>query len=441
MSDIQIGLLSIVGILLLIQSGMHVSVALLLLSFIGVWAMKANVIIAGNMLSLAMAESIASYAFGVIPLFVLMGLLVGASDIGRDTFDVCNHLFRRMRGGLGVSTVAANAVFAAVQGTTIASASVFTKVAVPQLMRLGYTPRFSVGVVAGSSVLGMLIPPSLLLILYGIVAEVSIGQMFTAGIIPGIILSLAFVGLIGYLVRRHPKFVGEAATKTLADDATGEPDPTAGELILKIAPIVILVLIVLGGIYGGVFTPTEAGGVGALAALLLAIAKRRLNWASFKDVLIETGYVTASISFLLIAAHLYANMLALSGLPDFMGHWIETADMGLVSILIIYLIVIILLGTILDSASIMLILLPLIVPVMIKLNVDLIWFGIITVIAVEIGLLTPPLGMACFVIRANLQDDRITLGDIFRGAAPFALTMVLVLALVVAVPWLAVGLL
>lgn len=439
MSDIQIGLLSILGILLLIQSGMHVSVALLLLSFCGVWAMKDNGIIAGKMLSLAAAESISSYAFGVIPLFVLMGLLVGASDIGRDTFDVCNRLFRRMRGGLGVSTVAANAVFAAVQGTTIASASVFTKVAVPELIRLGYTPRFSVGVVAGSSVLGMLIPPSLLLILYGIVAEVSIGQMFTAGIIPGILLAFAFVVLIGYLVRRHPKFVGEGALKLTKPDP--ETDASAMELAGMISPILILIAIVLGGIYGGLFTPTEAGGVGALAALLIAVLKRRLSWAAFKDVLIETGYVTASISFLLIAAHLYANMLALSGLPDFMGHWIETTNIGLVGVLIVYLIAIILLGTILDSASIMLILLPLVVPVMAKLGVDLVWFGIITVIAVEIGLLTPPLGIACFVIRANLEGDGITLGDIFRGAAPFALTMLIVLALVVAIPWLATGLL
>lgn len=439
MSDIQIGLLSIVGILLLIQSGMHVSVALLLLSFCGVWAMKENGIIAGKMLSLAAAESISSYAFGVIPLFVLMGLVVGASDIGRDTFDVCNRLFRRMRGGLGVSTVAANAVFAAVQGTTIASASVFTKVAVPELIRLGYTPRFSVGVVAGSSVLGMLIPPSLLLILYGIVAEVSIGQMFTAGIMPGILMAFAFVVLIGYLVRRHPKFVGEGALKLA--EPNPETDASAIQLAGLISPILILIAIVLGGIYGGLFTPTEAGGVGALAALLIAVLKRRLSWAAFKDVLIETGYVTASISFLLIAAHLYANMLALSGLPDFMGHWIETTDIGLVGVLIVYLIAIILLGTILDSASIMLILLPLVVPVMAKLGVDLVWFGIITVIAVEIGLLTPPLGIACFVIRANLEDDGITLGDIFRGAAPFALTMLIVLALVVAIPWLATGLL
>jgi C4-dicarboxylate transporter, DctM subunit len=437
MSDIEIGLITIVGMLLLIQTGMHVAVALLLLSFLGVWAMKDSMTIAGNMLSLAASESIASYTFGVIPLFVVMGLFVGASDIGRDTFEVCNQLFRRIRGGLGISTVAANAVFAAVQGTTIASASVFTKIAVPQLIRLGYTPRFSVGVVAGSSVLGMLIPPSLLLILYGILAEVSIGQMFTAGIMPGLVLSLAFAALISYLVRRHPGFVGAGA------DAPFDPGALAStaQLMLKIAPILLLVLIVLGGIYGGLFTPTEAGGVGAAAALLLALARRRLGWRAFWGVLVESGYVTASISFLLIAAHLYANMLALSGLPDFMGQWIETTQLGLLPVLMVYLVVIIALGTILDSASIMLILLPLIVPVMADLGVDLVWFGIVTIIAVEIGLLTPPLGMACFVIKSNLEDQGITLGDIFIGAAPFALIMVAVLALVVAVPWLSLGLL
>jgi C4-dicarboxylate transporter, DctM subunit len=436
MSDIQIGLLTIVGILLLIQSGMHVAISLLLLSFVGVWAMKANVIIAGNMLSLAALESISAYAFGVIPLFVFMGLLVGASEIGRDTFDVCNQVFRKARGGLGMSTVAANAVFAAVQGTTIASASVFTKIAVPELIRLGYTKRFSVGVVAGSSVLGMLIPPSLLLILYGIVAEVSIGQMFTAGILPGLLLALTFGLLITVLIRVFPGFVG---TGVAIGEGTGSGPLllTGKEQITKISPIVGLILIVLGGIYGGVFTPTEAGGVGALAALLLSVAKRKLNWKKFWDVAMEAGYVTASISFLLIAAHLYANMLALSGLPDFMGAWIEQTDLGFAAILIVYLIVIVLLGTILDSASIMLILLPLVVPVMAKLGVDLVWFGIITVIAVEIGLLTPPLGMACFVIRANLDDNDITLNDIFYGAAPFALAMVAVLILVVVFPWFA----
>jgi tripartite ATP-independent transporter DctM subunit len=365
-----------------------------------------------------------------------MGLLVGISEIGRDTFDVANQIFRRVRGGVGISTVAANAAFAAVNGTSIASASVFTRIAVPELIRLGYTPRFSVGVVAGSSVLGMLIPPSLLLILFGIIAEVSIGDLFTAGILPGIFLSGAFAVTIYLMVRVWPAFVGLAAARGEAEIVV-DPLPV---MIKKFAPIVILILVVLGGIYGGIFTPTEAGAVGALGALILAILKRRLGWRELWSVLVETGYVTAAIAFLLIAAHLYANMLALSGLPNVIGDWIQGAGLGLYAILAIYILIVVLLGTILDSASIMLILLPLIIPVMTDLNVDLVWFGIVTIIAVEIGLLTPPLGIACFVIKSNLQDDRITLNDIFAGAAPFAFTMLLTLIVVVLVPWLSLAL-
>lgn len=433
MTNVEIGLAMIVAMLVLIQTGMHVAVALMLLSFIGVWAIRDSFMVAGNMLALSAFGSIGYYEFGVIPLFIVMGLLVSASGIGRDTFDVAAQLFRWVRGGLGMATVLANALFAAINGTSIASASVFTRIAVPELMRLGYTPRFSVGVVAGSSVLGMLIPPSLLLILYGIIAEVSIGDLFTAGIVPGLLLSLAFGITIAVLVLVVPNFVSVGGRFA---DHLEEAEPV-GEVLKKLAPIVALIALVLGGIYGGVFTPVEAGGVGALGALILAALKRRLSLRLLWNVLVETGHVTAAIAFLLIAAHLYANMLALSGLPDFMGQWMGTQQLGQGAMLAIYLIVLLLLGTILDAASIMLIMLPLALPVVANYGVDLVWFGIVTIIAVEIGLLTPPLGIACFVIKANLRDERISLNDIFIGAAPFALTMLIVLGLVIAFPWFA----
>lgn len=433
MTNVEIGLAMIVAMLVLIQTGMHVAVALMLLSFIGVWAIRDSFMVAGNMLALSAFGSIGYYEFGVIPLFIVMGLLVSASGIGRDTFDVAAQLFRWVRGGLGMATVLANALFAAINGTSIASASVFTRIAVPELMRLGYTPRFSVGVVAGSSVLGMLIPPSLLLILYGIIAEVSIGDLFTAGIVPGLLLSLAFGITIAILVLVVPNFV--SVDGRFADHL--EDAEPVGEVLKKLAPIVALIALVLGGIYGGVFTPVEAGGVGALGALILAALKRRLSIRLLWNVLVETGHVTAAIAFLLIAAHLYANMLALSGLPDFMGQWMGTQQLGQGAMLAIYLVVLLLLGTILDAASIMLIMLPLALPVVANYGVDLVWFGIVTIIAVEIGLLTPPLGIACFVIKANLRDDRISLNDIFIGAAPFALTMLIVLGLVIAFPWFA----
>jgi len=202
-----------------------------------------------------------------------------------------------------------------------------------------------------------------------------------------------------------------------------------------------LILLVLGGIYGGFFTPTEAGGVGALGALVIALVKGRMSWREIGRILLETGQVTASITFLIIAAHMYSRLLALTGLPNAMTSLLAAYDLGLYAVLLLYLLAILLLGTILDSSSILLILLPLILPVIAPFGVDLIWFGILTIIAVEVGLLTPPLGVACFVIKANLPDDRITLNDIFAGAAPFAAMMVVMIGLIMTLPWLATALL
>ena len=240
--------------------------------------------------------------------------------------------------------------------------------------------------------------------------------------------------MLRVLLRRHSSMAeGGAADRRGARRAMPRSSPP------RSTPILLLILLVLGGIYGGVFTPTEAGAVGALGALLLALHRAVADCGQFWHVLVETGHVTAAICFLLIAAHLYARMLALSGLPDgdrrlgrrrpasASRHHAAGLSRRSSSLL----------GTILDSASIMLILVPLALPLVAALGVDLVWFGIVTVIAVEIGLLTPPLGIACFVIKSNLQDDRITLGDIFAGAFPFAVTMLFALALVVLIPQLA----
>jgi C4-dicarboxylate transporter, DctM subunit len=341
-----------------------------------------------------------------------------------------------MKGGLGTATVGANAVFAAVTGTSIASASVFTKVAVPEMLRLGYRPRFSVGVVAGSSVLGMLIPPSLLLIVFGILAEQSIGDLFIAGIIPGLVLTVAYCILIWVMATYFPDKVGNA--EALNTNRAGLM--TGGQAARKSLPIVLLIALVLGGIYGGLFTATEAGGVGALGALILSLVKGSLNRENLWEALSETGHVTASICFLLVSAHIYSRMITLTGIPNLMEHWVNTSGLGLTGLLAIYIVAIVLMGTILDAGSIMLITVPLMIPALAGFEIDLIWFGIITIIAVEIGLLTPPLGLACFVIHNNLQDDRIRIEDVFWGAIPFAITMLLVLLLVVAVPELATAL-
>ena len=436
MSGVEIGLISIGAILLLIYLGMHVAVTLCVVSLIGVWAVKGNVTLATKLLAIAAYDTVAGYVFGVVPLFVLMGLLVSVSDLGKDAYVVANILMRRIRGGLGIATVAANAVFAAVTGISVASAAVFTKLAVPEMISLGYRPRFAVGVVAGSSVLGMLIPPSLLLIVYALLAEQSIGDLFIAGIVPGILLSFAFAIAILGMATFLPRTV---MREEAGDAASGEPVESLAAAVFRLWPLPVLVFAVIGGIYLGWFTPTESGAVGALGALALAFARRKLTWANIWQVLVETGHVTVSILMLIIAANIYTRLLALSGVPVFINDFVNGLELGFFTLLILYAVIIVIMGTILDGISIMLIMIPIFLPLLDGYSVDLVWFGIVTVIAVEIGLLTPPLGLSAYVIKSTLDTDEISLADIFIGAAPFAVVMFVVLLLIIFFPWLVTG--
>jgi len=434
MTGVEVALASIVAMLLLIWSGLHVAIALIVISFIGVWLLRDSAQIATSMMVIAFRDSINDYIFGVVPLFVFMGLIVSAAGIGRDTFAVAQQIFRSVLGGLGVATVVANAIFAAITGISIASAAVFTKVAVPEMRRHGYTRQFSVGVVAGSSVLGMLIPPSLLFVLYGILTEQSVGKLFIAGILPGLLLAAVYIVGILLMARFTPGFVTENAARL----APPPPLMSVTEMVVALLPIALLVVLVLGGIYGGVFTPTEAGAAGALGALLIALAKRRLTPSAFWQVLVQTGHTTAAICFLIIGASLYSRMLAMSGLPTFLSTWVAGAGLTMMAVVVLLLLLMVFLGMILDSASIMLLTLPIALPILTAGGVDLIWLGVLAVIAVEIGLLTPPFGIAVFVIKATLgRESDISLGQIFLGSAPFALMMALVLLLVLFIPGIA----
>jgi tripartite ATP-independent transporter DctM subunit len=432
MSPVVIALGSLVLMLVLIYSGMHVAITLGLLSFIGVWLIRDDVGVAANLMAQAVSDAVASHIFGVVPLFVLTGFLVARADVGKDAFEVANQAFRRIRGGLGVATVAANAVFAAITGISIASAAVFSRVAVPQMLRFGYQPKFAVGVVAGSSVLGMLIPPSLLMILYGFLSEQSVGDLFTAGIVPGLLLALAFTVAILLMATFSPHRVYRGGQAQSVD--TGDLMSVSRMLVLML-PIVLLIGLVLGGIYAGFFTATEAGAVGALLALVIAIVRRKLSWRGFWEVLIETGHVTVAVSFLIICANIYTRMLAMSGTPQALVGWMAAAGLGVAAFLLLYVLLILLLGTIIDSSSILLIVLPLMLPIAQQFELNLIWFGVITVVAVEVGLLTPPFGLSVYVIKSTLGNSvDISLGDIFRGTAPFTLAMLAVLALLIVFP-------
>ena len=436
MTGLEVGLLSVIAMLALIYIGMHVPVVLALVSFIGVWIIKGNVSVATSLLWISAAKTVDDFLFGVIPLFVLMGLLTSAAGMGRDTYQVAHFFVRRIRGGLGMATVVANAIFAAITGVSIASATVFSRIAVPEMLRFDYQKRFAVGTVAGSSVLGMLIPPSVLLIIYALISEQSVGDMFLAGIGPGLLLTAAYCALILFMAYVMPsKVLNPAAIARLSEGpASDEEQLTPREVISKLVPIVVLVSVVLGGIYAGLYTPTEAGAAGAFVALLFALSRRALTPRRMWKILVETGDITATLLLLLVAAHMYSSMLGVSGLPTQLANWVNELDASLTMLLFIYVVVILILGTIIDSGSIILIAVPLFLTILAPFDVNLVWFGIVTIVAVEIGLLTPPLGLAVYVIKSTLQNEDFSLADIFIGAAPYAVTMLVVLILIMVFP-------
>jgi tripartite ATP-independent transporter DctM subunit len=433
MEPFIVGLFSLVGIIVLIYAGCYVGIALSLVSFLGVWFIKEDPVIGVRMMTLAVTDAIKHVDYASIPTFVMMGLIVGKAGLGADIYDVANQAFRRLRAGLGVATVAANAAFAAVTGSSIASASVFTRVAIPEMIRYDYSRRFAVGVVAGSSVLGMLIPPSVMLIIYAFVAEQSVGDMFLAGVVPGLILSTAYVALILVMVRVAPEFVGQGALVTLADD---KPLMSWAEMTLKLAPFVVLIVIVLGGIYSGIVTASEAGAAGALVAFAIAALGRRLAWQQVKEILVDTGHITASILFLIMSATMYSRMLGIAGLPSMLSDWLSGTELSFFLLMTIYLVLLVFLGTIIDTASIILICAPLFLKTIDDMGLSLVWFGIVTVVGAEIGLLTPPFGLSCFVIKTTLERTDISLNDVFIGAFPFAVMMLAILIVLIRFPQL-----
>jgi C4-dicarboxylate transporter, DctM subunit len=434
MSPMEIGVYSVVAIVILIYLGLYIPIALGVVSFVSIWVMRDNFDLSMNLLKIAIGDSVMEYTFATIPLFTFMGLVVSKAGLGTDVYEVMSSGFRRVKGGIGMATVGANAVFAAVTGSSIASASVFSKVSVPQMLHYDYNPRFAVGVVAGSSVLGMIIPPSAMLIIYSFVAEQSVGDMFLAGVVPGIMLAIAYVGAIWLMGRFFPAFVGGRP----AEDYERLP---WGEIASKTLPTLGLIIIVLGGIYTGWMTPVEAGATGALVALIIAAIRRRVTLRTFWEALLETGHITASILFLITAASIYSRMLGLAGLPNELGEILAASKIGFFEIMLFYVILMLFLGTLLDTASIILIVVPLFLPLIEPLGLSLVWFGIVTVVGAEIGLLTPPLGISCFVIKATLNDDRITLKDVFLGALPFAGVMLVVLILLIRFPQLSLAIL
>jgi len=363
------------------------------------------------------------YTFTVLPFFVAMGLLASVSGAGYDLYMAANAITGRVRGGLGIGTVLANAVFAAITGVSVASAAIFSKISLPEMLRHGYDKKFALGVVAGSSVLGMLIPPSVLFIIYGVLSEEAIGRLFIAGVIPGLILVAIYSLGIFFMVWRRPGLIKQKGK----GEETALPKSEGKGIMAALRTcwgIVVLIIVSLGGIWMGFFTPTEAGAVGAFGALILGFAKRRINKNIFWKVLYDTGITTAGVFFLLISAQVYSRMIALSGLVNWMSVTIKSLPIHPLGIIIIFLIIFLILGCLMDSASIMLLALPLMLPVVKTLGFDLIWFGVVSVVVIEMGILTPPFGMVVFAMKAALGEEA-RIEEIFQGSIPFLWMMAL----------------
>ena len=365
------------------------------------------------------------YGLSVVPLFILMGNFVTHAGLSDELYAASNAWLGHRRGGLAMATVLACGGFSAVCGSSLATAATMTKVAMPSMRKYGYADSLATGVIAAGGTLGILIPPSVILVLYGIMTQQDIGKLFAAGIIPGII------GIFGYMAT---VWVVTAINPELGPEAERVPMLQRFHLLKGIWGIVVLFIIVIGGIYLGVFTPTEAAGIGASGALMFALGRRRLSWFTLYRVLVESAQTTAMIFFILIGAILFSNFVNIAGLPDDLSNFVETLGLSSLAVLFAILAIYLILGAVLESLSMILLTIPIFYPIVEGLGFDLIWFGVIVVVVTEISLITPPIGLNVFVIRSVLPE--VPTGTIFKGIIPFFIADVIRLALLVFFPML-----
>lgn len=432
MNTDTIAVISLLLLLVLIMSGVQLSTSLMFASVLGVYMTTGRLSTAMNVLAQSAWGSVRAYMFGVIPLFVLMGLLANLSGASQDLYDAASLLLKKVRGGVGIATVIANAIFAAITGVTVASAAIFTKIALPQMIRLKYDRRFALGTIAGSAILGMLIPPSLLMIVYGSQADVSIGKLFVGAVIPGIVMTIAFIIVIAIMAKIRPAYIPETESLTDYEKANFR------KIVTKPWPIVLLIIISLGGIWLGFFTPTEAGGVGAFGAFLIVIFKKRFRWKEFSDTLIESGSTAGSVLILMVSASTYSKLLSMCGVINIIRSFVENLSVAPIAVILVFILILMALGCILDSTSILLLTTPLMCPVVSDLGYDMVWFGIVMIIAIETGMITPPFGMNVFTVKSSVYGmpgmENVTVNDIFFGSLPFLLAMIVVDLICVFIP-------
>ena len=432
MFEANIAIVLVICLVALVAIGVHIAIALGMTSAFGVfWIMgfDENAFrVARTMLAAKAYEGIRDYVFAVIPLFMLMGEFIGKSGAITDVYRGLNSMLRRLPGRLAIATVVGNALCSFVTGVSIAAAAAFSRIAYPEMKRHGYHKGFALGTVAGSSVLGMLIPPSVLMIVWGILTEVSIGKIFLAGVLPGFMLTAMFILYVLAMSLIKPSSVG-SGSDTKAEDI--EEVPT-GQFLTSLVGIIVVIVSVLGGIWFGLFSPTEGAGVGALLGLVLALIKG-MRYKGFIDAILSVGRTSGPILLLLVAAALYSNVLAMTGLANAIEELFLGSGMPQWMIIGVMVLIWFLLGMIIDSISIMLLTAAIFAPIAVKMGYDPIAFAIIAIIAIEAGILTPPFGLLVFTVKSAIQgiDPDINVMTIFKSSTPYWIIMLIGMVLII----------
>jgi tripartite ATP-independent transporter DctM subunit len=370
-----------------------------------------------------------SAEFAVIPLFLLMGAFASSSGMSRELFRAANSFLGHLRGGLGIATIAACGAFAAICGSSVATAATFSNVAYPEMRRYGYPQSFSTGVIAAGGSLGIMIPPSTVLAIYGLITEQDIGKLFIAGIVPGIVAVTMYILTINVIGMVRPHFLPAGKRASWSERIASLRDVWA---------VILLFIFVIGGIYAGVFTVTEAAGCGAAGAFIIAVLRGRLSRADFWKSCIESVRTTAAVFTILIGALIFGYFLTITQTPQKVTEFLTGLGLGPYGVLAVIMIMYLVLGCIMDAMAMIILTVPIVFPVIKQLGFDPIWFGVIIVMTVELGLIHPPVGMNVFVIKSVVRD--VKLSTVFYGVMPFVITDILRLILLIAFPILALWL-
>ena len=423
-----VGVTAFLVLVFLLAITVPIGVAMMLCG-VGGLAMIIGLVPSLSLFGTTVMQSVVTYDLSIIPLFILMGALASRSGLSQELYDAFNAWLGGFRGGLALATVGACGAFAAICGSSVATAATMSKVALPEMKKYRYSDSMATGSVAAGGIIGILIPPSVILVLYGLLTESSIGDLFIAGFLPGILTILVFMIVISIVTRLHPESgpAGEKSTWKQKLNAT-----------LKTWAIMALFATVIGGIYFGVFTPTEAAGVGAFGALFIAFSRKRLNREMLNETLLETGQTSAMIFTILIGAITLNNLVIFSGLANALADFVSGLDMSPATVMLIILLMYLIMGCFLDALAMILLTVPIFYPIVLDLGYDPIWFGIIVVMVVELGLITPPIGMNVFVIKGMAQS--VPLVAIYKGVLPFVIGQVLLIIAVFLIPDIALWL-